>query len=410
DRWGGRGGKLAAVNSPTKLPKVRPAVDCITDHVIAVRRDLHQYPELSWKEERTQGVLLEELSKLDLEDVRPIAKTGATALVLGKSEGPCVLWRADIDALPVPEKTDLPFASRNEGVMHACGHDTHAAIGLGLAQLASEARGMLAGSARFVFQPAEEASGGAALCISEGILENPKVDFCLGLHISADVPVGEINVAAGPFFASPTSLRIKIQGQGGHAASPHQAVDAVVVAAHVITALQTVVSRALPPLETAVLTIGKLEAGFRGNVIAESAELRGTIRTYNDRVRTKMLARVEEIVSGVCAAFGATAEIKHTTSCPPLVNDEKVTAFVQAEGESFFGMEARASQGMGAEDMAYFLEERPGCYFWLGARKEVNGVSGRHHDPGFIIDEGAIPLGMEFGMRLIEGSLAKLSV
>ena len=393
----------------TKLPSVRKEVERITDDVIAVRRDLHQHPELSWKEERTQRVILDRLSQLDVEDVRPVANTGATALVKGARKGPCVLWRADIDALPVPEKTDLPFASENEGVMHACGHDTHAAIALGLAQLASEARESLAGSVRFVFQPAEEASGGAALCIQEGILKKPNVDRCLGLHISADVPVGEINVAPGPFFASPTSLRITITGRGGHAASPHQSVDAVVVAAHVITALQTVVSRSLPPLETAVLTIGKMEAGFRGNVIAESAELRGTIRTYSDRVRAKMVAKVEEVVGGICAAFGATAEIKHKTSCPPLVNDEAVTAFVQAEGERYFGTKARVSRGMGAEDMAYFLEERPGCYFWLGARNEVNGVAGRHHDPGFIIDERAIPLGMEFGMRLIEGSLAELA-
>ncbi len=391
-----------------QLPDVRKAVTRISDDAIAVRRDLHQHPELSWKEERTQRVILERLAGLDVEDVRPLAKTGATALVRGGRAGPCVLWRADIDALPVPEKSGVPFASQNEGVMHACGHDSHAAIALGLAQLTSEARESLAGSVRFVFQPAEEASGGAALCIEEGILEKPHVDRCLGLHISADVPVGEINVAAGPFFAAPTSLRIEIQGRGGHAASPHQSVDSVVVAAHVITALQTVVSRSVSPLETAVLTIGKLEGGFRGNVIAESAQLRGTIRTYRERVRAKMVARVEEVVAGVCAAFGATAEVHHRTSCPPLVNDEAVTAFVEAEGERYFGRPAHATPGMGAEDMACFLEERPGCYFWLGARNERNGVAGRHHDPGFIIDERAIPLGMEFGLRLIEGSLREL--
>ena len=391
------------------LPSVRPEVERITDDVIAARRDLHRHPELSWKEERTQRVILEALARLDVEGARPIATTGATALVRGARAGPCVLWRADIDALPVPERSGEPFASENEGVMHACGHDAHAAIALGLARLTAEARESLAGSVRFVFQPAEEASGGAARCIEEGILEKPNVERCLGLHISADVPVGEINVAPGPFFASPTSLRITIRGRGGHAASPHQSVDAVVVAAHVITALQTVVSRSLSPLETAVLTIGKLEAGFRGNVIAESAELRGTIRAYSERVRERMLARVGEVVNGVCAAFGGTAEIRHNTSCPPLVNDEAVTAFVEAEGERYFGRPARAARGMGAEDMACFLEARPGCYFWLGARKERNGVAGRHHDPGFIIDERAIPLGMEFGLRLIEGSLAELA-
>ena len=388
---------------------MRGAVGRIADAAIATRRDLHRHPELSWKEERTQRVILDRLRALGLEDVRPLARTGATALARGAREGPCVLWRADIDALPVPEKTDLPFASEREGVMHACGHDAHAAIALGLAELAADARDSLAGAVRFVFQPAEEASGGAALCIKEGILEEPRVERCLGLHISADVPVGAINVAPGPFFASPTSLRIVIAGRGGHAASPHQSVDAVVVAAHVITALQTVVSRSLPPLESGVLTIGKLEAGFRGNVIAESAELRGTLRTYRESVRDRLVARVEEVCAGVCAAFGATATVEHRTSCPPLVNDEGVTAFVRAEAERFFGAAPRAAPGMGAEDMAYFLRERPGCYFWLGARHEGEGGPGRHHDPGFVIDERAIPLGLEFGMRLIEGSLAELA-
>lgn len=388
---------------------MRGEVGRIADAVIATRRDLHRHPELSWREERTQGVILERLRALGLEDVRPLARTGATALARGAREGPCVLWRADIDALPVPEKTDLPFASEREGVMHACGHDAHAAIGLGLAELAADARDALAGAVRFVFQPAEEASGGAALCIEEGILDEPRVERCLGLHVSADVPVGTINVAPGPFFASPTSLRIVITGKGGHAASPHQSVDAVVVAAHVITALQTVVSRSLPPLESGVLTIGKLEAGFRGNVIAESAELRGTLRTYRESVRDRLLARVEQVCAGVCAAFGATAAVEHRTSCPPLVNDEGVTAFVRAEAERFFGAAPRAAPGMGAEDMAYFLRERPGCYFWLGARHEGEGGPGRHHDPGFVIDERALPLGLEFGMRLIEGSLAQLA-
>ena len=327
---------------------MRDEVARIADAAIATRRDLHRHPELSWREERTQGVILDRLRALGLEDVRPLAGTGATALARGSREGPCVLWRADIDALPVPERTGLPYASQREGVMHACGHDAHAAIALGLAELAADARDSLAGAVRFVFQPAEEASGGAARCIAEGVLEGPRVERCLGLHVSADVPVGTINVAPGPFFASPTSLRIAIEGRGGHAASPHQSVDAVVVAAHVITALQTVVSRSLPPLESGVLTIGKVEAGFRGNVIADSAELRGTLRTYRERVRDRLLARVEEVCAGVCAAFGAAASVEHRTSCPPLVNDEGVTAFVRAAAERYFGAAPRTAPGMGA--------------------------------------------------------------
>ena len=391
------------------LPRVRPEVEGIADATIAVRRDFHQHPELSWHEERTQRVILDRLAAFDLEDVRPVGRTGVTALVRGRFENPCVLWRADTDALPIPEKTGLPFASQNEGVMHACGHDAHTAIGLGLVELLAARRHDLPGSVRFVFQPAEEASGGAQACIADGVLEHPHVDRVLGLHVSADVPVGAINVAPGPFFAAPTSIKIGINGRGGHAASPHQAVDAVVVAAHVITALQSIISRSVPPLESAVLTIGKVESGFRGNVIAESATMRGTIRTYNERIRDHMLARADEVVGGVCAAFGASHTFEHRTSCPPLVNDADVTGFVQRAADEYFGPGQRAVPGMGAEDMSYFLRERPGCYFWLGGRNEAKGIAGRHHDPGFVIDEAAIPLGLEFGLRLIEGSLAELA-
>lgn len=392
------------------LSGIRHDVLSLRDEVLAIRRDLHAHPEVSWKEERTQRVILQKLRDYGLADVRPIAKTGGTALVAGRSDHPCVLWRADIDALPIPERSGLPFSSQNDGVMHACGHDTHVAIALGMAAMLAMRRRDLPGSVRLVFQPAEEASGGALGCIAEGVLEKPRVDRVLGLHISADVPLGAVNVAPGPFFAAPTRFKIVITGRGGHAAAPHQSVDAIVVGAHVITALQTVVSRSVGPADTAVLTIGTLNAGFRSNVIAESAELAGTIRAYTDRVRELMLRRAEEIVAGVCAAFGATYTFEHSTSCPPVVNDPAVTAFVEAEALRFFGPDSvYASPSMGADDMAEFLRERPGCYFWLGARNELRGIAGRHHDPGFVIDEEALTLGVEFGLRLVEGSLEELA-
>ncbi len=387
--------------------RIRPEVKALRDAVVAIRRDLHQHPELSWKEERTQGVILDRLRALGLDDVRPVARTGATALVRGARREPCLLWRADIDALPIPEKSGLPFASTVPEVMHACGHDAHTAIALGIAEVLGAHRTSLPGSVRFVFQPAEESSGGACGCIADGVLETPKVSRVLGLHVSADVPIGAINVASGPFFASPTGIRIRIIGRGGHAAAPQQAVDSVVVAAHVITALQTVVSRSVAPSDTAVLTIGTLKAGYRGNIIADSAALTGTIRTYSDHVRDHMIARVEEVLTGVCAAFGAEFEFNHATSCPPLVNDESVTAFVKEQAVAFFGAgNIHSAPSMGADDMAEFLRLCPGCYFWLGARNEAKGIAGRHHDSGFVIDEDAIPLGMEFGLRLIEASLA----
>ncbi len=374
--------------------------------LIDSRRHFHQHPELSWKEKRTQAAILDRLHALGLDDVRAIATTGATALVRGSAPGKTVLWRADIDALPIPERTELPFASETEGVMHACGHDGHIAIALTLADLVVQRAGELPGNVRFVFQPAEEAAGGAPACIEAGVLDEPHVDRVLGLHIAADVPVGAINVAPGPFFAAPTAFRISITGRGGHAASPHQAVDSVLVAAHVVTALQSVVSRSVAPSEAAVLTVGKIQAGFRGNVIAESATMTGTIRSYTDAVREHMLARTEEILAGVCSAYGAEYAFQHNTSCPPLVNDPEVTAFVTGEARTFFGdRNIYAMPTMGADDMANFLQERPGCYFWLGGRNEAKGIAGRHHDPGFVFDEAVLPLGVEFGLRLIEGSL-----
>ncbi|MCK9517551.1 MAG: amidohydrolase [Dehalococcoidia bacterium] len=387
-------------------PKVRDAVRAIAPRAIEWRRYFHANPELSWREERTQQAILDHLRSLELADLRPIARTGATALVAGGKPGPCVMWRADIDALPIPERSGLPFASKNEGVMHACGHDAHTAVALALAELLAAKREKLHGSVRLLFQPAEEHAGAAQLCVKEGVLEEPRVSSVLGLHVSADVPLGAINVAPGPFFAAPTAFRLVIQGRGGHAAAPQQAVDAVLVAAHVITALQSIVSRSVPPSETAVLTVGKVQAGFRGNVIAESATMTGTIRTYNPLVQEVMISRMEEVAAGVCAAFGAGYTLQHSTSCPALVNDDRVTALVVEEAAKFFGVgNIHATPSMGADDMSVFLEERPGCYLWLGARNEAKGIAGRHHDPGFMIDEDAIPLGIEFGLQVIEANL-----
>lgn len=389
------------------LPAVRPAVKAQREYLVATRRQLHANPELSWKEFDTQRLIIERLAALGLKDVRPIAGTGVTALLECAHRGPCVAWRADTDALPIPEKTGLPYASKNDGVMHACGHDAHTAIALTIAAVLAGRRDSLAGSVRFIFQPAEESSGGAQSCIDDGVLDHPPVSRILGLHVSADIPVGSINVASGPFFASPTSFTITINGRGGHAAAPHQAIDSVVVAAHAIVALQTVVSRSTAPSDAAVLTVGTLQSGFRSNVIAESATLTGTVRTYQDRVRDQVLRRMREVLTGICQAFGAAFTLEHRTSSPPLVNDPGVTDCVIEAARHYFG-ESRifGSASMGAEDMALYLEKRPGCYFWLGAHNTSRPDGGRHHDPYFTIDEDALPLGVEFGVRLLEQSLA----
>jgi amidohydrolase len=380
----------------------------LAGELVALRRDLHQHPELSWQERRTQEVVLERLRTWGLEeDARPIADTGATALVRGACPGRTLLWRADMDALPIQERNEVEYASTVPGVMHACGHDGHVAIALGLARLLHKGRRELAGNVRFVFQPAEESAGGAQRCIEAGVLDEPAVEAALGLHIAADAPLGTIVVMAGPAFAAPTAIAVTIRGRGGHAAQPHQAVDAIVVAAQAVAALQTVVSRSTDPSDTVVLTIGTIEGGERHNIIAEQVRMTGTIRTFDDKVLARTLKRVEGVLAGVTAAMGAEYEFSHYTSCPMLVNDSAMTALVEREARAFLGEEStlRWPPSTGADDMACFLEKVPGCYFFLGAQPRERSRRFPHHHPRFDFDERALTVGLEFALRLVEAYL-----
>ncbi|MDP3767188.1 MAG: M20 family metallopeptidase, partial [Dehalococcoidia bacterium] len=375
--------------APTS-PAIRPAVGALIEEAVAVRRDLHRHPELSTEERRTQRVILEKLRRLGLEDVRPAADTGAIGLVRGARPGPNLLWRADIDALPLKEETGLPFASEDPGAMHACGHDGHVAIALAMAaalQSASGGRDSLAGTVRFAFQPAEERIGGARRMIDEGIMDDPKVDRVVGLHIMADFPAGEVRVNPGPIFADATHFRIIIRGRGGHAAAPQETIDPVIVAAHAIVALQTVVSRNVDPGATAVLSIGRLEAGARGNIIPDEAKMSGTVRTFEPDVRERILRRMDEILRGVASAFGAECQFDHST-LPAVVNDAACAALVERVAAELLGPErVGAARLTGADDMSLFLEAAPGAYFLLGGRNEEKGIVHPHHHAKFDFDE-----------------------
>jgi len=385
--------------------------------LVELRRELHRHPELSWQEERTQGVVLERLRAWGLEDVRAIARTGATALVRGQGTrakgrrrggGPTLLWRADMDALPVQEENEAEYRSTVPNVMHACGHDGHVAIALTLARVVHEGRSELAGNVRFVFQPAEETAGGARSCIDDGVMDEPRVDAVLGLHVDADTPVGGLNVVGGPVFAAATGFRLVITGKSGHGALPHQTVDAIAVAAQAVTALQTVVSRSINPQRAVVLTVGTIQGGVRGNIIAGEVDMTGTIRTFEERTLERVLRRVEEIVRGVTSGMGAEYRFEHVTPCPPVVNDEGMAGLVREVGAEFFGPERLSgTRSTGADDMALFLEKAPGCYFLLGARNEERGIRYPHHHPRFDFDEEALGLGVEFGLRLIEAYLTR---
>jgi amidohydrolase len=380
---------------------VRPTVDGLVPDAIALRRDLHQHAELSYEEHRTQKVITERLRALGLDDVRAIAQTGVTAIVRGARAGPNLCWRADIDGLPLDEATGLPFASTN-GAMHACGHDGHVAIALAMAGLLQRHRDALAGTVRFAFQPAEERIGGAKPMIEEGVLEEPHVDNVYGLHIMAHVPLGAIRVREGPVFAAGTHLRIIIRGRGGHASAPHDTVDPIVVAGHAIVALQTVVSRSIDPSETCVITIGRIEGGKRGNIIPNEVMMSGTIRTYSNAVQARAIARMDDLLRGVCLAFGAEYQFDYST-LPAVVNDAECAAVVARAGEALLGAgHVTPEQITGSDDMAYFLEARPGAYFMLGGGNAAKGITHPHHMPQFDFDEDCIPLGIELGLRIIE--------
>lgn len=384
------------------FPALRPAVEALVGDVVATRRDIHEHPELSYEERRTQQLILERLRALGLEDVRPIAQTGVTGLVRGAKPGANLLWRADMDALPLKEETGLAFASESAEAMHACGHDGHVAIALGLAATLAGARDRLAGSVRFAFQPAEERIGGAQRMIDEGVLDDPPVDRVFGLHIMAGVPVGEVRVGPGPCFAAGTHFRIIIRGRGGHASSPQDTVDPIVVAAHAIVALQTVVSRSVAASEEAVLTIGRLEGGNRGNIIPDEVMMSGTVRTFEERVLDRVLARMEEILAGVSAAFGAEYQFDHST-LPAVVNDRECAELVARAAAGFLGPErVRPERMMGSDDIAYFLQARAGAYFFLGGGNVEKGITYPHHTARFDFDEDCLGLGIELAVRVIE--------
>lgn len=389
----------------TVLPEsIRPAVRRLIDEMVAIRRDLHEHAELSNEERRTQQQILEHLRASGLDDVRPVAGTGATAIVRGARPGPNILWRADIDALPLAEETGLAFACTGTQAMHACGHDGHAAIALALAKLLQGSRDRLAGSVRFAFQPAEERIGGAQRMIAEGLMDDPKVDRAFGLHIWASTPIGQVLVTPGPVFAAATHFRIIIRGRGGHASAPHQTVDPIVVAGHAIVALQSVVSRAVDPSQTAVLTIGRIEGGVRGNIIPNEVMMSGTMRTFDQKTLDRMVKRADEILRGVTSGFGAEYKFDYST-LPAVVNDDETAALVAGAASAMLGAEnVGEGRTTGGDDMAYFLQRAPGTYFMLGAGNRERGIVHPHHHPKFDFDEDCLPIGVELGLRIVEAA------
>lgn len=366
------------------------------DDAIALRRDFHAHPELGFEETRSAGIIAARLRALGLDVRESVGKTGVVGLLRGEGgDGPCVLVRADMDALPIEEENGWEWKSGNSGKMHACGHDAHMAIGLSVARLLAQSKGEWRGSVVFMFQPAEEGLGGAARMIRDGVLENPKPDFALSLHVWSPIEKGKIAVAPGPVMACADEFRAKIIGKGGHGALPHETVDAVVVASHTVLALQSIVARNVKPLDSAVVTVGHIHAGQAFNVIPGEAVLSGTTRAFKDDVRLLLETRVKEIVATLPPVFGARGEMNWVPGFPAVVNDANVVERLMPAFEKVAGSEnvEEFEPTLGAEDMSLVLQQIPGCYFFVGGRSEEIGATWPHHHPKFNIDESALSLG-----------------
>ena len=365
-----------------------------------LRRDFHMHPELGYEEFRTAGIVAKELNELGLETTTGIAKTGVVALLEGGKPGPTLLLRFDMDALPIAEETGAEYASTIAGKMHACGHDGHVAIGLTVAKLLNEARDELAGTIKFVFQPAEEGvvndegRSGAGQMIHEGVLANPKVDQALSLHLWNSKPLGWIGIGAGPMMAGAEYFKITVYGKGGHGAMPQVSIDPIVASAEIISALQSVVARNVDPLKPAVITVASIQAGEAFNVIPPKAEMTGTIRTFELDVREIVLKRFREVVEHTAQAMGCTVDIELIRISPAVINTGAVAEKVLNAAKKIFpetAVDEGMYQTMGAEDMAYMLEEVPGCYFFVGSANAEKGLNYDHHHPKFDIDEDALP-------------------
>ena len=363
-----------------------------------LRRDFHRHPELGFSEVRTGGIVAKELEALGIEVTKGVGKTGVVGYLEGSRPGPTLLLRFDMDALPINEDTGAEYTSTNPGVMHACGHDGHTAIGLTVAKMLHAHRDEIAGSIKFCFQPSEEGTngeevGGALMMMRDGVLESPKVDKTLSLHIWNDKPLGWIGIAKGPVMAGAEMFAITLSGKGGHGAAPHTTIDPVVAAAHIVTALQTIAGRNVAPLKATVVSVTSIHAGTAFNVIPQTAQISGTIRNFDPDVRKLVLERFEQIVRGIAASMQCEVEITLKQVTPTVINEDEITGRVLAAAQALLPqteIDTSAYLTMGAEDMGYMQEKTGGCYFFVGSANAEKNLNYNHHHPKFDFDERAL--------------------
>ncbi len=361
-----------------------------------LRRDFHRHPELGFQEHRTAERIIKELSTLEgLKIQNGIGRTGIVGTLAGGKPGKVILLRFDMDALPVVENTGVEYSSQNDGIMHACGHDGHMAIGLSTARLLYESRENLAGTIKFVFQPAEEGLGGASAMISDGVLNDPVPDITLALHLWNEKPLGWIGITDGPMMSASETFMVRIDGKGGHGGKPHEAVDPIVAAAGIINTLQSIVSREIPPLDSGVITVSSIHGGEAHNVIPEEVNLTGTIRSFTVDSRELLLNRFHEVVDKTAAAYLCQAEVKIEDISPAVNNNPEIAAVMRRVASELFP-EAVIDSGyrtMASEDMAYMMQDIPGCYCLIGSANSEKGLDAKHHQSEFNFDEEVLVRG-----------------
>ncbi len=369
----------------------------IKDELITIRRDIHKHPELGFQEERTSKLIKDFLTNEGI-PYKESAKTGVCASIKGEKTGieKVIALRADMDALPIEEKNNVSYKSVNKGKMHACGHDGHTTILLGAAKILNEHKADFSGIVKLFFEPAEETTGGAPLMIEEGVLENPKVDFVVGLHVNEDIETGKIMVKSGSVNASSNPFKVKIKGKGGHGATPDVAIDPIVTASLIITELQTIVSREVHPARPVVLTVATVHSGTAPNIIPDEAEISGIIRTVNEEDRTFIKKRFRQIVEGTAKSHNCSVDITIEEGYPSLINDTEAVNKIFKAAEEVIGKENIVEQkepSMGVESFAYFAKERPAAFYYLGTKNLLKSTDKPAHGPFFNIDEEALPLG-----------------
>jgi amidohydrolase len=388
---------------PPRDAQLAKAVEALRAKLIETRRHLHRHPELSNREEKTSQYIAEKLRSFGFDEVRTqVGKYGVVGILKGAKPGPVVAVRADMDALPILETLDVPYKSQNVGVKHACGHDVHMTVQLGVAEILSKHRNLINGTIKFIFQPAEEGppegeEGGAKMMIAEGALDNPKPSAIFGLHVMPNIQVGQIGVNVGPAMASSDKFMLTVRGKKVHGAYPHDGIDTIVVASEAVLALQTIRSRRINTQEPLVITIGSFQGGNRFNIIADEVKIEGTMRTLNEEVRTSAIAMMNQTLKGITSAYGASYELTWGRNNPVTYNDPKLVEATLPTMKRILG-EANITtprQQMGAEDFSLFQKVIPGFFYFLGVGNTAKGITAMIHTPEFDADEEALVIGVK---------------